>query len=386
MHTSVNQSEENDTRRSTPIFRRLSGVLLVLVFMADILTPLGLAHGILYLFVIALATFTRDRQWVLQVGLWSMFLCSVGTLLGQLPTGFPLVAAVVNRLLSLVAIGITLTLSLQWLSTRSALARNRHQTEQGQRQLRRLQTTLDMLSTQTDTGYWCYDTQSQTFHWSDLVSRIVGRPAGQPVPPGGGLEFFPEPGYWQLREAFEQCTQTGKPYSEQLPMHTSSGQQRLVKTSGRPLFNERGEQVGVVGTLQDITGLSRSGEQFVENARALQQQLDALPITVWSALPDGSIDYFNQALSDFSGVPRETLSAPGKWLTLLHPDDQERCTRDWLGCIESERPYQIQFRIRRYDGQYRWHQVQATPARDLMGKITKWYGSAVEIPEAAVTV
>lgn len=386
MNISVNQSEENDTRRRAPIFRRLSVVLLVLVFAADILTPLGLAHGILYVFVITLATFTRDRQWVLHMGLWSMVLCSVGMLLGQLPNGFLLVAVVVNRLLSLAAIGVTLALSLQWLSTRSALDQSRHQNEQNQKQLRRLQTTLDMLSSQTDTGYWCYDTPSQAFHWSEVVSRIVGLPAGQPVPPGGGLEFFPEPGYWQLRTAFEQCVQTGKPYSEQLPMNTASGQQRLIKTSGRPLFNKRGEQIGAVGTLQDITGLSRSGTQFEESARALQQQLDALPVTVWSALPDGTIDYFNQALSDFSGMPRETLSAPGQWLTLLHPDDQERCTRHWLHCVESGRPYHIQFRIRRYDAQYRWHQVQATPARDLSGKITKWYGSAVEIPEAVVAV
>ncbi|WP_169449429.1 PAS domain-containing protein [Marinimicrobium agarilyticum] len=331
-----------------------------------------------------MADLTRDRNSVLQVGLWSMLLCSIGMSLGDLPDGFSLAVVVLNRLLSLMAIGIALTLSLQWLSSRAHLHQNRDDLRRAQRQLKRLQTTLDMLSIQTDTGYWHFETQSRVFYWSDIVSRIVGQPAGQPVPPGGGMEFFPEPGYWQLREAFEQCVQTGKSYSEQLPMTSTSGQQRLVKTSGRPWYNERGEQIGVVGTLRDITGTTLSREQFVENAQALQQQLDALPVTVWRAQPDGSIDYFNQALSDYSGEPRETLSAPGEWLTLLHPDDQERCTRHWIRCVESGLPYQTQFRIRRYDGQYRWHQVQATPIRDLSGKITKWYGSAVEIPEATV--
>lgn len=385
MGISVNQSDENDTHQSAPIFRRLSVVFLILIFSADILTPLGLAHGILYLLAIALADLTRDRHWVLHIGLWSMLLCSVGMSLGEIPPGVSLVTVVLNRLFSLLAIGVTMTLSMQWLSVRSKLHQTRHRSRKNQEKVRRLQTTLDILSAQTDTGYWCYDTQSQTFHWSDIVSRIAGQPAGKPTPPGGGLEFFPEPGYWQLRDAFEQCVQNGKSYSEQLPMNTPGGQQPLIKTSGRPLFNELGEQIGVVGTLKDVTGATDSGESFVESARALQQQLDALPVTVWSALPDGSVDYFNQALSDYSGVPRDTLSAPGKWLTLLHLDDQERCTSLWLRCVESGRPYSIQFRIRRYDGQYRWHQVQATPARNLAGSITKWYGSAVEIPEAAVT-
>lgn len=386
MNTSVNQSDESDTHYSAPIFRRVCVVLLVLVFASDILTPLGFAHGIFYTVVIALANLTGERQWVLRLGVGSLLLCSLGVLLSELPSGFSLTVVIVNRLLSLAAIGITLTLSLQWLSTRSSLGEAFDHAQREQGQLRRLQTTLDMLSAQANTGYWCYDLHSQTFHWSEIVSRIVGQPAGQPVPPGGGLEFFPEPGYWQLRRAFEQCLATGKPYSEQLPMITRSGQQRLIKTSGRPLFNAQGEQIGLVGTLQDMTDLSRASEQVVENARALQVQLDALPVVVWSALPNGSINYFNQALSDFSGVPRETLSAPGEWLTVLHPDDQERGTQTWLRCVERGEPYEIQFRIRRHDGQYRWHQIQATPVRDLSGAITKWYGSAVEIPETAVAV
>ncbi len=386
MGTSVNQSEQGNTRLSAPIYRRFSLAALVIIFAADLLTPLGLAHGILYLLAIALANFTGERDWVLRVGLWSLLLCSVGMLLGDLPGGFSLVAVVLNRLFSLLAISITLTLSLRWLAARSALKRTRIQLEAEQRRVNRLQTTLDMLSRQAAIGYWWYENRNRAFHRSERVSQIVGLIPGEPPPEDGALSFFPEPGRQQVMAAFEQCVQHGRAYSEQLPIITRSGQQRLTKTSGRPLFDESGHQVGVVGTLQDITNIYRPDEQFAENAHALQQQLDALPATVWSALPDGSIDYFNQALSDFSGVPRETLAAPGEWLALLHPDDQERCTLTWTRCVEHGLPYQLQFRIRRYDGVYRWHQVQANPARDLKGCIVKWYGSAVEIPESAVTV
>lgn len=386
MNPSVNQSELGNTRLSTPIVRRLSTVYLLAVFGADILTPMGLAHGILYLPAIALANFSRDRDWVLRVGLWSLLLCSAGMLLGKLPEDFSLVVVVLNRLLSLLAISITLTLSLRWLAARSALEQAHSKQEADQRQLNRLQTTLDMLSRQSNIGYWCFENQNRRFHRSELASQIVGLAPGEPPPEDWAVSFFPEPGRQQVVAAFERCVQHGKPYSEQLPIKTRSGQQRLIKTSGRPLFDNEGHQIGVVGTLQDLTGFNRSREQFVENARALQQQLDSLPAVVWSALPDGSIDYFNQALSDFSGVPRETLSAPGEWLTLLHPDDQERCTLTWTRCVDSGSPYQIQFRLRRYDGQYCWHQVQANPARDLSGAIVKWYGSAVEVPESAVSV
>lgn len=384
--TSVNQSEQSSTHRNAPKYRRFSVVTLLAIFAADIVTPLGIAHGILYLLVIALANQTRDRDWVLRMGLWSLLLCSAGLLLADLPNGFPLVAVLVNRLLSLIAISITLTISLRWLATRHALDGTRRQLEPSQRSLQQAQSTLDMLSHQTGIGYWCYDKASQRFHRSELINPIIGLSPGEPPPVDGALSFFPEPGRSQVVAAFDECVQHGKPYVQQLPLVTRSGQKRLVQTSGRPLFDTQGVQIGVVGTLEDLTGTTQSNTRFAESARALQSQLDALPVTVWSALPDGSIDYFNQALSDFSGVARESLSAPGEWLTLLHPDDQERCVQTWTRCIQNGKPYDIQFRIRRYDGQYRWHQVQATPARDINGNIIKWYGSAVEIPESAVKV
>ncbi|WP_024459961.1 PAS domain-containing protein [Marinimicrobium sp. LS-A18] len=384
--TSVNQSEQGSTRRNAPKYRRFSVLALAVVFAADIVTPLGVAHGILYLLVIALANQTRDRDWVLRMGLWSLLLCSAGLLLADLPDGFPLVAVLVNRLLSLIAISVTLTISLRWLATRHALDDTRRHFEPSAHRLQQAQSTLDMLSHQTGIGYWCYDKARRTFHRSDLINPIVGLSPGEPPPADGALGFFPEPGRSQVVAAFEECVQNGKPYVQQLPLVTRSGQKRLVQTSGRPLFDTQGVQIGVVGTLEDLTGTTQSNNRFAESARALQSQLDALPVTVWSALPDGSIDYFNQALSDFSGVPRETLSTPGEWLTLLHPDDQERCVQTWTQCIQNGKPYDIQFRIRRYDGQYRWHQVQATPARDINGNIIKWYGSAVEIPESAVKV
>ena len=323
---------------------------------------------------------------MLRIGLWSLLLCSAGLLLADLPDGFPLVAVLANRLLSLIAISVTLTVSLRWLATRDALGDTRRQLEPNQRHLQQAQSTLDMLSHQAGIGYWCYDKASQKFHRSELINPIIGLSPGEPPPADGALSFFPEPGRTQVVAAFDDCVQYGKPYIQQLPLVTRSGQKRLVQTSGRPLFDTQGVQIGVVGTLQDLTGTTQSNNRFAESARALQSQLDALPVTVWSALPDGSIDYFNQALSDFSGVPRESLSAPGEWLTLLHPDDQERCVQTWTQCIQNGKPYDIQFRIRRYDGQYRWHQVQATPARDINGNIIKWYGSAVEIPESAVKV
>ncbi|UZJ45221.1 PAS domain-containing protein [Marinimicrobium sp. C6131] len=386
MKISVNQRDQTGTRRNTSKYRQISVAAFLLIFAADIVTPLGIAHGILYLLVIALANQTQDRGWVLNIGLWSLLLCSAGLVLADLPEGFPLVAVLVNRLLSLLAISVTLTISLRWLATRQAQDDTRRQLESCQRRLQQAQATLDMLSHQAGIGYWCYDKASQTFHRSELINPIVGLSAGEPPPADGALSFFPEPGRTQVVAAFDECVERGKPYTQQLPLITRSGQQRLVQTSGRPLFDHHGIQIGVVGTLEDLTGTTHSNNRFADNARALQAQLDALPVTVWSALSDGSIDYFNQALSDYSGVPRETLSAPGEWLMLLHPDDQERCVQTWTQCIQTGRPYSIQFRIRRYDGQYRWHQVQATPARDINGNIIKWYGSAVEIPESAVTV
>ncbi|MFC7513562.1 EAL domain-containing protein [Herbaspirillum sp. GCM10030257] len=110
---------------------------------------------------------------------------------------------------------------------------------------------------------------------------------------------------------------------------------------------------------------------------------DSIPHILWTAKPDGSLDYLNQVYTDCTGV---TLDDTGdSWLAALHPDDVERCVAAWDESVSTGNVYDIEFRVIHVDsGEYHWYAVTAKPVMDAAGKIVKWYGIATNIHERKI--
>jgi len=107
---------------------------------------------------------------------------------------------------------------------------------------------------------------------------------------------------------------------------------------------------------------------------------NALPQMVWSTLPDGYHDYYNDRWYEFTGVPQG--STDGKeWNGMFHPEDQERAWATWRRSLETGEPYEIEYRLRHHSGQYRWTLGRAVPVRDADGQITRWIGTCTDIDE-----
>lgn len=115
------------------------------------------------------------------------------------------------------------------------------------------------------------------------------------------------------------------------------------------------------------------------DARRFGDLADSLPVFVWTATPEGVVDYFGKPLVEYSGVPAEALAVPGAWLDLLHPDDREPVVEAWSASVATGQPYSVHFRIRRHDGEYRWFWVSARAVCDAEGAISVWYGCAADI-------
>ncbi len=108
---------------------------------------------------------------------------------------------------------------------------------------------------------------------------------------------------------------------------------------------------------------------------------DSMPQIVWTANPDGSLDYYNQQWIDYTGMTLEQTLGWG-WQPVLHPDDLEECLKRWSRAVETGESYETEYRFKRAsDGAYRWHLGRATPALDEDGRITKWYGACTDIEE-----
>jgi two-component system sensor histidine kinase/response regulator len=142
----------------------------------------------------------------------------------------------------------------------------------------------------------------------------------------------------------------------------------------------------LVGTV--ISGLTESlhrmrrrvvaDEGLRESEERWRSLTDALPQLVWSAGPDGACDYFSTQWTQHTGVPEADLLG-WQWLKVLHPDDREPTRKFWTDSVAGRGPYDVEYRIRRSDGEYRWFKTRGVPIRDSEGHIFKWFGTCTDI-------
>ncbi len=116
------------------------------------------------------------------------------------------------------------------------------------------------------------------------------------------------------------------------------------------------------------------GEEF----RAIA---DAMPQLVWTARPDGAIEYFNRRWIDYTGVDLDELARRGDDVGVLHPDDDAETWRRWRAVLKSKEPYEQEYRLRAVDGSYRWFLSRAVPIFDDRGGVVRWIGTATDIDE-----
>ena len=108
---------------------------------------------------------------------------------------------------------------------------------------------------------------------------------------------------------------------------------------------------------------------------------DTMPQMVWSTLPDGFHDYYNQRWYEFTGVPEGSTDGEA-WNGMFHPDDQERAWEEWRHSLATGEPYEVEYRLRHHSGAYRWTIGRAFPLRDTEGRIVRWIGTCTDIDDA----
>jgi PAS domain S-box-containing protein len=112
----------------------------------------------------------------------------------------------------------------------------------------------------------------------------------------------------------------------------------------------------------------------------LRLVIDTIPTLVWSCRPDGAFDYVSRRWSEYTGISAQDAMGSG-WMAAYHPDDIEKHQEKRLASLVGGEPLINEVRLRRGDGQYRWHLIQLVPLHDNSGNIVKWYGAASDIED-----
>jgi len=136
--------------------------------------------------------------------------------------------------------------------------------------------------------------------------------------------------------------------------------------------------------LQEARGRAmrqRAEAELLASEQRYRFLAESLPLIVWSARPDGWIDYYNRRWHEYTGMTLEQTRGWG-WQRVLHRDDVEQCLRRWTTAVERGKRFEIEYRFRRSsDGAYRWHLGRAVPQYDEEGRIVKWFGTCTDIDD-----
>ena len=180
--------------------------------------------------------------------------------------------------------------------------------------------------------------------------------------------------YWQAALA------SGTEVDVEARMRRFDGLYRWFPFRASPLRDESGTIVKWYGTNTDIEDRKQSDGALRASERALNLIINTIPMLAWSTDPTGSVDFLNRRWLEFTGLSAEQASGFG-WSVAIHPDDAKGLIDYWQAALDAGTEVDVEARMRRFDGQYRWFLFRASPLRDEAGKIIKWYGTNVDIED-----
>src|SRR5258707_1242663 len=124
--------------------------------------------------------------------------------------------------------------------------------------------------------------------------------------------------------------------------------------------------------------LERALDELRNSEKKLRQVIDTIPTLAWSILPDGSNEFLNRRWHEYTGLSADESRGSG-WQVAIHPEDRVLLLQKWKGLLASGEPGEMEARLRRHDGVFRWFLMRVEPLRDDTGKIVRWYGTCTDI-------
>src|ERR1700733_14277870 len=158
----------------------------------------------------------------------------------------------------------------------------------------------------------------------------------------------------------------------------SDGETRWISVRSTIERDRHGKAVRLVGAHADVTEQVLAEQALRQSEAEFRTLAEAVPHHVWTARPDGLLNWFNPRVYEYAGSRPGELDGD-KWGRIAPPDDISSAVAVWMQAIASGKAYEVEFRLRRADGAYRWFLARAVPARDDKGEIIRWIGTNTDV-------
>jgi PAS domain S-box-containing protein len=179
-------------------------------------------------------------------------------------------------------------------------------------------------------------------------------------------------------QAFTQSISTGSSYEIVLRLRRSDGAYRWFQHNGFPLRDTSGHVVRWCVLLTNVDERKHAGDALRESERESRLIVDSIPGMVLIMAATGAVELVNRQILDFLG---KTLEEMNSLEMFIHPDDRSWVMDVWTRSISTGEPLEVEHRVLRADGTYRWLHARSLPLRDTSGNIVRWYTSLTDIDE-----
>jgi PAS domain S-box-containing protein len=260
--------------------------------------------------------------------------------------------------------------------------------KEAERRLRRSEAYLAETQHLSHTSSWAWDVRRREFVYrSAEIYNLFGFDPQEGVVP---LQAFrdrivPEDRPRNI-EAASRAVREKADFEVDFRIALPDGSLKHIHSVGHPVVNSDGEVVELIGTHLDVTEqyeanekLQSAFDEIKKSEDRLQLVIDTIPTLVWRAGPDGIPDFLNHQALYYTGLSLD--QAATGWPRAFHPDDKKGMLQKWTAIRKSGMRGELEARLRRFDGEYRWFLFRAEPLRDEAGNIVKWYGSSTDIED-----
>jgi PAS domain S-box-containing protein len=184
----------------------------------------------------------------------------------------------------------------------------------------------------------------------------------------------------EARKYWSYLLRTGEGGEHSYRVRGAEGDYRWFLTRIEPLRASDGTLLLWIGATLDIEELKRAEQALRESEYKLRQIIETVPAFLWSTGPDGEPTHISQRILDYSGMRLEDFKRGG-WEAFVHPADFPETFKALEHAIQTGTSFEAVHRLRRSDGEYRWHHARGEPLRDREGRVVQWYGLSVDIEE-----
>ncbi len=228
-------------------------------------------------------------------------------------------------------------------------------------------------------GAWRWDPETDTVTWSEELYRIAGLDPTELAPSyKEHPKLFTTESWERLSRAVEGSLQIGTQYMLDLEMTRPDGTTRWVIGRGEAIRDDNGRIVQIHGMVQDITDRKKAEHKLRESEERFRLVANTAPVMIWMSDVGMRFNYFNQPWLEFTGCA--TDAELGKcWTEIVHPEDLEGCMHVSWTAFDLREPFQMEYRVRRRDGEYRWLLDHGVPRFDSDCTFAGYIGSCIDV-------